>query len=87
MILTGENQKYSEKHLFWCHYVHHRSHTDWPGIEPGLYGEILATNPLSHDTALHIVQHPSSWNLQNTTLKPDYVMQTNKIHTFFNLMF
>ena len=47
-----------------------------------LYGEILATNPLSHETALHIVQHPSSWNLQNTTLRPDYVMQTNKMHTF-----
>jgi hypothetical protein len=25
-------RKYSEKNLF--HFVHHKSHADWPGIEP-----------------------------------------------------
>jgi len=74
MILTGENQStqrstYSGATL---------STTDLKqtglGLNLSLYGEILATNPLSHGTALCIVQHPSSWNSQNTTLKPDYVM-------------
>jgi hypothetical protein len=27
--------KYSEKNLSHCHFVPHKSHTDWPGIEPG----------------------------------------------------
>jgi hypothetical protein len=27
--------KYSEKNLSQCHFVHYKSHMDWPGIEPG----------------------------------------------------
>lgn len=28
-------QQYSEKTLSDCHYVQHKTHNDWPGIEPG----------------------------------------------------
>ena len=33
-----------------CHFVHHRSHRDWPGIESGLRRESLAAKHVSSDT-------------------------------------
>jgi hypothetical protein len=44
--------KYSERSLSQCPFVHHKSHMDRPGIDPGLRGERPATNSLSHGTAI-----------------------------------
>jgi hypothetical protein len=34
--IDRENRKNSEENLSQCHSVHQKSHTDWPGHEPGL---------------------------------------------------
>jgi hypothetical protein len=31
--------KYSEKHLFQCHFVHYKTHKDWFGIQTGPHPE------------------------------------------------
>ena len=35
MILTGEKRSTQEKSVSQCHFVHHKSHTNWPEIETG----------------------------------------------------
>jgi hypothetical protein len=33
--IIEEKLKYLEKNLSQCHFVLHKSHMNWPGIEPG----------------------------------------------------
>jgi hypothetical protein len=42
----SEELKYLSKNLSQCHFVHHKYHMDWLGIEPG-----RLPDGLSHDTA------------------------------------
>ena len=42
--------KYSETNLSHCHSVHHVPYMDWPGSNPGLWGEMEAINRLIHGT-------------------------------------
>ena len=44
--------QYQEKNLFQCHFLHHKSHTEGPGIDIGLVGERLAIQRRSHDSSL-----------------------------------
>jgi hypothetical protein len=54
--IDGRKPKYSGKNLSQCHFVYHKSHTDWPGIEPGPPGWEAGDSPLEQ------------WHGPNTTL-------------------
>ena len=41
-----KNLKYLENDLSQCHFVYHKSHTDWPGIVPRLCGKRLHSDQL-----------------------------------------
>jgi len=44
----GDHRITRLNNLLQFHFVHHKYHTDWRGIEPGLFGDRPTTNPLSH---------------------------------------
>jgi hypothetical protein len=57
--------KNSEKNLSQCQFVHHKSHMDWPGSEPGLRVERPLTNRLSHGTAYNTyLRHVGTFKLR-----------------------
>jgi hypothetical protein len=50
-----ETPKYSEENASQCRIVHHKSHMNWPRIEPGpRRNERPATNRLNHGRAQKI---------------------------------
>jgi hypothetical protein len=70
--------KYINKNLFHCHFVHHKSHTDWPGTEPRppwyMKSEIL--------TFLHILMNTSKFlTLLHAILHPQSIIKVHKIKT------
>jgi hypothetical protein len=67
MKLEGENPSTRGGNLSQCHFVHHKSHMDWPGSKPGLRGDRPATNRLSHSTGklASSVSQPVRWTSWN----------------------
>jgi hypothetical protein len=51
MITGKEEQKYSERNLSHCIFVHHKSYINCPEIEPGPLHEKPVTNHLSYGMA------------------------------------
>jgi hypothetical protein len=64
--LAGETEILG-KNLLHCHFVHHKSHMTWPGLEPGRRGGKPATNPLSYGTALR--HNKSAINLHSASIR------------------
>ena len=88
MLLTGENKSTQRSTCSGATL----STTDLPeaglGLNLSLYGEILATNPLSHGKALHTVQHPYHCGIFKTQLSKTRLCNANQQNApFFNLMF
>jgi len=51
VIVTGENRRTGrEEQPAQCQFVHHKSHTDRPGIEPRPTKDRRTTKHLSHGT-------------------------------------
>ena len=46
-----------EKSLCQCHFVHYKSHMDWPGIKPKALGVSQTANCLSHDMVSCCTEH------------------------------
>jgi hypothetical protein len=65
--------KKSERNLSQCHLDYHKSHMNWPGREPGLFGARPATNCLSHcpdrhQVSLNLQKRASTFNPLKTKL-------------------
>jgi hypothetical protein len=48
--LAGKTEVLGEN-LSYCHFVHHKSHMTWPGLEPGRRCRKPGINRLSYGTA------------------------------------
>jgi hypothetical protein len=86
------NPKKSEKTLCQCHFVHNKSHMDWPGVETRLPRWQLATNRLSHGKAfqrclcIHY-QCDCYWRDPQESATQPYAKSHKSVHTHTGTLF
>jgi hypothetical protein len=64
----SEKPQYSDKNLSQCHFVNHKSHMDWPGIEIRPPQWSPTTNRLSHGTAFAVLENGDCLPLMESSL-------------------
>jgi hypothetical protein len=65
-------QKYSGKILSQCHFLHHKFHMDWPGIEHGPLRWEAGDYRLSHGTAKTVAYLiTQTWDFEGSLLRCD----------------
>ena len=60
-----EAPMYLDRNLSQCHFVHHKPHRDWPGLNPVIRGEGPATDGVKHDSYFYPL-FPQTNLLKNT---------------------
>ena len=79
MILTGVILKFLEKNLFLCHFIYHKSHMDYAGVDPRPAASILKF--LEKNLFLcHFIYHKSHMDYAGVDPRPAASKASHRVH-------